>query len=256
MSNGLVPVTPDFTSGVIEEVKRRGFDPGKVHSCMPSSDLQSLGGRQGVMGCNMWNRCPFGLTRNGGFKGHTWRPKHVLYYLEPNDGTTHMKEDLMSCRNYVQQLMNRGKDGARDMENGRAGEIIQIIGHEPCEAEKLRIAADKNYRPEHYDDPCPDCGLRHWYMENVLAKDPKSLNPLLPDWKNRQTIKLCVEYQHPSQMAGEQHERDMREKARKRMGDDPALKQGPPRKLVENPHADWEDSQRKGDDDALPPGDA
>ena len=84
-----VSMSPAETAAVIEAVKKSGFDPGQVRSCMPSADLVRLGGVQGVVGCNAWDRCPFGLTINGGFKGTQSDPTNVIYYLEPNDGTTH-----------------------------------------------------------------------------------------------------------------------------------------------------------------------
>ena len=242
----LVPMSPAETTAVIDDVKRNGFDPGVVHSCMPSSDLKRYGGVQGILGCNVWDRCPFDLTRNGGFKGRTWRPRDVIYYIEPNDGSTHAKEDVTVCRLYVQLLKNKEEDGRRDLDAGRNGEIVQIIGHEPCAAAAARAKDD--YKPATYKEVCPDCGARHYYSENVMVKDPKSLNPLAPEWKNRQTTKLCPEYMHPSKTAGEAFERDIRADARERMNADAMARRGPAQ-LKDNPNADWEAETEREDVD-------
>ena len=203
-------MSPAETAAVIEATKRAGLDPGVVRTCMPSSDLTRLGGVRGVVGCNQWDRCPFALTKNGGFKGVSWRPKNIVYYLEPNDGTTHAKEDILPCFLYSQLLQNKARDGRLDIEEGRNGEIIQIIGQEG-----------------------------EMYTENALVK----INPADPaqtsGWKNQQTEKVCPEYVYPTTLAGLAHERDIRKKARERMAADPEGQMGP-RRVKGNPNADWE----------------
>jgi hypothetical protein len=203
-------MSPAESAAVIESVKRHGFDPGVVRSCMPSSDLSRLGGVKGVVGCNQWDRCPFGLTRNGGFKGVSWRPKNIIYYLEPNDGTTHAKEDMMPCFLYAQLLQNKARDGRLDLEEGRNGEIIQIIGQEG-----------------------------DTYTENAFVKINSADPAQNSGWKNQESTKTCPEYVFPSTLAGQQHERDLRKKARERMAADPDAQMGP-RRVAGNPNADWE----------------
>lgn len=200
-------MSPAEATAVIEAVKRHGFDPAIIRSCMPSSDLKRFGGVAGVVGCNMWDRCPFGMTKNGGFKGQTWRPKNVIYYLEPNDGTTHAKEDVLPCNLYTQLLANKARDGRIDLEEGRTGEIIQIIGQE----------GDK-------------------YTENTMVNKG---TPLSPKWENESSVKVCPEFVHGQAIAGLPHERDIRAKARARMALDPQASTGPPR-VAGNPNDDWD----------------
>lgn len=202
-------MTPAQATAVIEEVKRNGFDPGVVRSCMPAADAKKLGGVPGVVGCDLWERCPFGLTKNGGFKGHTWRPRNVIYYLEPNDGTTHAKEDVLPCHAYTRLLANKARDGRIDIEEGRPGEIIQIIGQEG-----------------------------DTYTENVMMNAGSAM---APKWENKTSVKVCPPFTHSQQIAGLQHERDIRAAARQRMAADPEAQTGPPR-VSGNPNGDWVDT--------------
>lgn len=201
-------MTPAQATAVIEQVKKNGHDPGVVRSCMPASDAKKFGGMQGIVGCDVWERCPFALTKNGGFKGQGWRPRNVVYYIEPNDGTTHAKEDVLPCHLYTRLLANKARDGRIDLEEGRQGEIIQIIGQE----------GDS-------------------YTENTMVNVG---TVLAPNWQNKTATKVCPEFVYSQQIAGLQHERDIRAAARERMKADPEAQTGPPR-VKGNPNADWVD---------------
>lgn len=177
-------MTPAQTAAVIQAVKESGFDPAKVVSCMPAADKPSLGGVQGVMGCNAWDRCPFHLTKNGGFKGHTIRPRNLAVYVRPSAAHPAQNIVIQSCQGYVRQMQNRERDGRRDMEEHGAGEVIRIVGHE-----------GDNYK------------------QIVWVKtEPTNPNSTLTE----KVIEAVVpEYKHPVEMAGSVNQRAMAEEMAK-----------------------------------------
>ena len=225
----LVPMSPAETTAVIDAVKARGFDPGVVRSCMPSSDLQRLGGVKGIVGCNEWDRCPFGLTRNGGFKAHTTLPKNVVYSLFPNDNTKHIKQDILPCHEYVRLLGNKARDGRIDLDEGRNGEVIEIIGMEQ---------GSNLLKPN--GTPWPE-----EYTEVVQIKDPATANTLSPTWIFRTSVKPCPRYAPPSAVAGQDHERQLIAQMNARMSENQEAQTGPQRAAPAEVAEDWPEDESK-----------
>jgi hypothetical protein len=194
---------------------------------MPSFDLASLGGVKGVMGCNEWDRCPFALTRNGGFKGHTINPKNVVVYIRPAADRPHQNELLQSCHSYVHYVQNRAKDGRRDREEHGVGERIEIVALEPCD-----------YAVEHGnpEGKCAGCGFDHHYTQIVSVKaEPLNPNSVLKQISQSGPVPV---YKHPAQLAGTDQERAMSERASTRGFDEEET--GPPRI---KPMEKWDDEQ-------------
>lgn len=193
----LVPMTPAETSAMIEDVRSHGFDPAKVVCCVPSAGL--AGSVKGVMGCNVADRCEHHLTKNGGFRNQTWRPRNMAVLIKPEEGRPNTNQVLMSCCDYVRLLQNRAEDGALDRKRHGAGEIIRIVAHEGEQ-----------------------------YTQIVLEK----VNPANPNTIFHEVVKTDAvpEFKHPSQLAGTSAQRAMLEGLAELEDEEPT---GPPQKHAE-----------------------
>jgi hypothetical protein len=127
---GILGINP-HPIGTVEELKRLNLSLGANGSCAPSAGLP--GHQPGVRGCPVYDRCPFHLKKLGGFKDHG--PRNVGYYLRTHEG--HAKEDFTPCYHFVATLVERMRAGQRDRENGKNGEIIEVIAQEGREDQKI-----------------------------------------------------------------------------------------------------------------------
>ena len=129
-------MVPGDFAVTIQNLRDQGLDPSKVISCVPSAGLP--GAVPGVRGCNLYDRCPFHLTRYGGFKGHG--PETIGYYHKPNDGTQHQHENDISCFRFVLLMLEKMRAGLRDREQGKIYEMstdflgspVEISGRTPA----------------------------------------------------------------------------------------------------------------------------
>ncbi len=204
----LVSMTPKETSEMIEEVRKHGFDPAVVRCCVPSFGLP--GSVRGVKGCDQADRCNFHLTKHGGFRNLSWRPKNVCVYIKPDKDMPNQNEVVVSCFHYCQKIADRVKDSQRDNDQFGWGEVIQIVAQEGEEYTEIQTV-------------------------KVSATDPNSAT------MEKVVTKTVPEYKHPSQLAGTQGQREMQERAKQRVGN--AEETGPPR--VKKPAAEekWADEQ-------------
>lgn len=114
---GLVP-TP---IGTLEELRRENLNPALVGSCAPKNDAL------GVRGCQYYENCIFRLTKYGGFRGNG--PRNCGVFLQTHEG---MKVEMeRSCFFVMSRLYDRMRAGERDRQDGKNGEIIQIVALEP-----------------------------------------------------------------------------------------------------------------------------
>ena len=111
--------------GTPEELKSRGLDRRMIGSCAPPGP--------GVQGCQSYARCIFRLTRFGGFRDRG--PRNIGYFLQTHESMK--KEDECSCFQFMQRLYDRMRAGERDRQDGKNGEIIQVIAVEPGLDHKL-----------------------------------------------------------------------------------------------------------------------
>lgn len=205
-------MTPAQLTKVAEEVRANGYDPRITHSCAPAPGLSQLGGVKGVHGCDVWDQCPFNLTRNGGFKGYTWRPKNVAAYVKPDPGRTNQNVIMLPCYKYARLMGDRIKDGIRDRDLRGGGEIIQIVAQEGEE------------------------------YSQIVWKKKDPLNPLSPF--SEVTVPSTVpEYKHPDTMAGSDGERAMLD-AMKQAGNQYAEPTGPPNMQRKPEVLDWPDESK------------
>jgi hypothetical protein len=104
--------------GSIAQLREAGLDPARYGSCSrPGRDM---------VGCHVYDSCPFGQERYGAFKGV--KPKNVGYYIKALSGGS--KTDWMTCHDFISSLWARMMNGLFEVMNGRKGEIIRIIGLE------------------------------------------------------------------------------------------------------------------------------
>jgi len=210
-------IKEDFTP-VIHALREQGLDPSRVVSCVPSAGL--TGAIPGVRGCNVYDRCPFHLTRYGGFKGEG--PKNVGYYIKVNDGTTHQAENEIACYRFVSLLLERMRAGLRDREQGRTGnpgpELINIVSQE---GDSIRV--------------------KDWVKVNL---NDVSLNAPYHFVRKIQTVSA---YKHPDDLQGDSYESELERSAMERMHHDPDLQVGPPempevttRLTEDDDDVDWE----------------
>jgi hypothetical protein len=127
----MAPVARFDVNRILDACEARGLDPAQVVSCAPSDGPQKV---EGVRGCNSFGNCIFNLTRNGGFKGTL--PRNIGYYLDPNDGSGHRKEDFCPCFRFMYSLGDRMK--AAEFYRGQGPvETIQIVAQE---GELIRVS--------------------------------------------------------------------------------------------------------------------
>jgi len=104
--------------GTPDELRRENLNIALVGSCASPSP--------GVRGCQYYVNCIFRFRRYGGFRDQG--PKNVGYYLQTQEGRR--KEDQGSCHWFMSRLYDRMRAGIRDREDGKNGEIIQVIEQE------------------------------------------------------------------------------------------------------------------------------
>jgi hypothetical protein len=123
-SNGpttaLMGIHPD-PMGTPDELRQFNIDPRAAGSCAKPD------GSAGVRGCPHWDRCIFRMARWGDFRGNG--PRGVGYVLVTHEGSK--KEDDAYCYWYMSRLHDRARAGQMQREEGKNGELIQIVALEP-----------------------------------------------------------------------------------------------------------------------------
>lgn len=126
MSYGRTPTatgvfgTIQHVVGTVDEVVKHGFSPERVGSCSEQTDANQ--------GCPHWGKCIFARQANGAFRGKQG-PLNVGYFLQTHEGTK--IETEASCEWFMDKMYERQRAGKRDREDGKNGEIIDIIAIEP-----------------------------------------------------------------------------------------------------------------------------
>lgn len=105
--------------GTLDELRKEGINPATVGSCSPPIS--------GVSGCKFYDQCIFRFKKNGGFRDKG--PVGVGYYHRTHEGRQH--ENDVPCHFFMKKMYHRMRDGERDRQDGRNGEIVQIIAIEP-----------------------------------------------------------------------------------------------------------------------------
>lgn len=126
--------------GTPDELRRAGMDVGAVGSCAPGPGME--GHQKGVRGCRVYDRCIFRWKKNGGFRDHG--PENVPYYL--NDGTA--METYAPCFVFIATLLDRMRAGQRDIEDGKAGELIEILPFDQPITRRMVCKVDENDRSQ------------------------------------------------------------------------------------------------------------
>jgi hypothetical protein len=183
------------TDKIIAYLRSKGLDPSKVRSCAPSAGQE--GHVRGLMGCNVSERCPYHLTRYGGFRGI--RPHNVGVYIKPNDGSMRQNCTYMPCFLTIEtQLLGRMRAGRDAIEEGKNGELIQIIAQE---GQTIR-------------------------RKNWVRNEAESTRD---NWVGKQVIEVIKipEYQYPTEDSGESFEAQMERERRERDAANPFDRVGP-----------------------------
>ena len=105
--------------GTLDELRRESIDPAMVGSCSPPSP--------GVSGCKHYEQCVFRFKKNGGFRDQG--PAGIGYYHRTHEGRQH--ENDVPCHFFMKKMYHRMRDGERDRQDGKGGEIVEIIAIEP-----------------------------------------------------------------------------------------------------------------------------
>jgi hypothetical protein len=104
--------------GTLDELRKEGINPAFVGSCSPPSS--------GVGGCKSYDSCIFRFKKNGGFRDNG--PRNCGYYHRTHEGRA--VENDCSCAFFMSRMYDRMRAGERDRQDGKNGEIIQIIAIE------------------------------------------------------------------------------------------------------------------------------
>lgn len=104
--------------GTLDELRKEGIDPATVGSCSPQ--------HTGVSGCPYYESCIFRFTRNGGFRDHG--PRNIGYFHQTHE--ERRVENFASCHLFMSRMRDRQQAGERDQQDGKKGEIIEIIAQE------------------------------------------------------------------------------------------------------------------------------
>jgi hypothetical protein len=114
---GVLGINPQ-PIGTLDELRRENLNPALIGSCAPSSP--------GVRGCQSYPNCIFRFKKFGGFRD--FGAKNIGYFIQTHEGNK--KEDEGSCHFFMQRLYDRMRAGERDRQDGKAGEIIEVIAQE------------------------------------------------------------------------------------------------------------------------------
>jgi len=106
--------------GTLDELRKQGINPALVGSCARPS--------AGVRGCQHHENCIFRFRRFGGFRDDPGGARNIGYFLQTHEGNK--KEAVASCHFFMQRLYDRMRAGERDRQDGKNGEIIQVIAQE------------------------------------------------------------------------------------------------------------------------------
>jgi len=104
--------------GTLEELRKEQINPAFVGSCSPPSP--------GVGGCKSYEACVFRFKRNGGFRDNG--PRNIGYYHRTHEGRA--VENDCSCEFFMRKMYHRMRDGERDRQDGKNGEIVEIVAIE------------------------------------------------------------------------------------------------------------------------------
>lgn len=128
------------------ELERRGLDPAAPSSitCIPSSGTP--GAVKDVSGCQEYYKCPF-HKREYGAKKH-FGPFNVPYFHDQAEPPLEPVESFMPCHLFVRQMIPRMQAGLVAIDEGKNGEVIEILAENGVLATEVTLNGGFRVDPE------------------------------------------------------------------------------------------------------------
>ncbi len=176
--------------GTLDELRKENIDPAMVGSCSPPAP--------GVSSCKFYENCIFRFNKYGGFRDAG--PAGVGYYHRTHEGRAH--ENDVPCFFFMKKMYHRMRDGERDRQDGKNGEIIEIVSIE--EGRNHPLSGQAIHR-------------------QMTVNSNEAIPGAVPKWEKKTFTGPPGRFQRPSERQTISYDTLIEDRRRLREAEDPAL---------------------------------